>query len=73
MTKELTEMPEATGGDLTTLLPGTVIVTGTPAGAGVSRTPPVFLQPGDTIEVEIEPIGRLTNPVVASETVAAAA
>jgi 2-keto-4-pentenoate hydratase/2-oxohepta-3-ene-1,7-dioic acid hydratase in catechol pathway len=48
----------------TTLLPGTVILTGTPHGVGMARTPPVFLKPGDTISVEIEKIGTLTNPVV---------
>ena len=41
-----------------------MILTGTPAGVGMARTPPVFLQPGDTVTVEIERIGRLTNPVV---------
>jgi 2-keto-4-pentenoate hydratase/2-oxohepta-3-ene-1,7-dioic acid hydratase in catechol pathway len=48
----------------TTLLPGTVILTGTPQGVGMARTPPRFLQPGDTVSVEIEEIGTLTNPVV---------
>ena len=48
----------------TTLLPGTVILTGTPSGVGVARTPPRFLQPGDEVTVEIEKIGSLTNPVV---------
>ena len=48
----------------TTLLPGTLILTGTPAGVGFVRTPPVFLAPGDTVTVEIEGIGELTNPVV---------
>ncbi len=47
----------------TTLLPGTVILTGTPSGVGMARTPPRFLQPGDTVTVEIEKIGALTNPV----------
>jgi acylpyruvate hydrolase len=46
-----------------TLEPGDVIITGTPAGVGYSRKPPVFLQPGDTIEVEIEGIGTLSNTV----------
>ncbi len=50
-----------------TLLPGTVILTGTPAGVGFARTPPVFLRPGDVIEIEIEGIGTLRNPVVAEE------
>jgi 2-keto-4-pentenoate hydratase/2-oxohepta-3-ene-1,7-dioic acid hydratase in catechol pathway len=49
----------------TTLLAGTVILTGTPHGIGASRTPPVFLQPGDRVSVEIEHIGTLTNTVVA--------
>jgi len=48
----------------TTLLPGTVILTGTPHGVGMARTPPVFLKVGDTVTVEIEKIGELTNPVM---------
>lgn len=47
------------------LLPGTIIMTGTPAGVGFVRQPPVFLKPGDTVEVEIEGIGVLRNKVVA--------
>ena len=47
------------------LNPGTVILTGTPHGVGVARTPPLFLQPGDSVTVEIEGIGALTNPVIA--------
>lgn len=50
-----------------TLTPGDVIVTGTPAGVGFSRTPPRYLKPGDTVEVEIERIGILRNPVVAQK------
>jgi 2-keto-4-pentenoate hydratase/2-oxohepta-3-ene-1,7-dioic acid hydratase in catechol pathway len=46
-----------------TLLPGTVILTGTPQGVGVARTPPVFLRPGYEIAIEIEGIGRLVNRV----------
>ncbi|MFO0839994.1 MAG: fumarylacetoacetate hydrolase family protein [Phycisphaerae bacterium] len=46
-----------------TLLPGTLILTGTPEGVGMARTPPVFLKPGDRIEIEIEGIGVLSNPV----------
>jgi len=46
-----------------TLLPGTVLFTGTPAGCGFARQPPVWLQPGDVYEVEIEGIGVLRNPV----------
>ena len=48
----------------TILNPGTVILTGTPHGVGFARTPPVYLQPGDEVTVEIEGIGRLTNPVI---------
>ncbi|HPH96730.1 MAG TPA: fumarylacetoacetate hydrolase family protein [Anaerolineaceae bacterium] len=48
-----------------TLLPGDVISTGTPDGVGVFRKPPVFLKPGDQIEIEIEKIGTLSNPVAA--------
>ena len=47
-----------------TLLPaGTLILTGTPPGVGAARKPPVYLADGDTISVEIEKIGTLTNPV----------
>ena len=46
-----------------TLLPGTVILTGTPEGVGFTRNPPVFLKEGDTVTVSIEKIGELTNPV----------
>jgi len=48
----------------TILNPGTVILTGTPHGVGFARTPPVYLQPGDEVTVEIEGIGCLTNPVI---------
>jgi 2-keto-4-pentenoate hydratase/2-oxohepta-3-ene-1,7-dioic acid hydratase in catechol pathway len=47
-----------------TLLPGTLIMTGTPSGIGFTRTPQIFLKPGDRVEVEIEGIGVLENPVV---------
>ncbi len=47
-----------------TLLPGTVILTGTPHGVGFARNPPVWLQPGDVVTVDIENIGTLTNPVI---------
>ncbi len=47
-----------------TLLPGTVILTGTPAGVGFARSPQVFLRSGDNVAVEIEGIGVLGNPVV---------
>jgi 2-keto-4-pentenoate hydratase/2-oxohepta-3-ene-1,7-dioic acid hydratase in catechol pathway len=48
----------------TTLQPGTVILTGTPHGVGAARTPPVYLKAGDVVQIEIESIGTLTNPVV---------
>lgn len=48
----------------TTLLPGTVILTGTPEGVGMARTPPRWLVPGDQVEIEIEKIGTLSNRVV---------
>lgn len=47
----------------TTLLPGTVILTGTPHGVGMAAKPPRWLKPGDTVTIEIEKIGQLTNPV----------
>ncbi len=47
-----------------TLLPGTVIMTGTPEGVGYARTPPVFLKAGQTVECTIQGIGTLSNPVV---------
>jgi 2-keto-4-pentenoate hydratase/2-oxohepta-3-ene-1,7-dioic acid hydratase in catechol pathway len=50
---------------LATLEPGDVILTGTPAGIGCNRRPQVFLQPGDRIDVWIEGIGVLSNPVIA--------
>ena len=46
-----------------TLLPGTVIMTGTPEGVGFVRKPPVFMRPGDVITIHIEKLGELTNPV----------
>jgi 2-keto-4-pentenoate hydratase/2-oxohepta-3-ene-1,7-dioic acid hydratase in catechol pathway len=49
----------------TTLLPGTVILTGTPHGVGMAAKPQRWLKPGDTVVVEIEGIGQLSNPVVA--------
>jgi 2-keto-4-pentenoate hydratase/2-oxohepta-3-ene-1,7-dioic acid hydratase in catechol pathway len=50
--------------DFTSLAPGDVIATGTPAGVGHRRTPPVWMKPGDVLEVEISGIGTLRNPVV---------
>ena len=49
-----------------TLEPGDVISTGTPHGVGFARTPPIFLKTGDEVVVEIEGIGKLTNPVKAA-------
>ena len=51
----------------TTLRPGDVVATGTPGGVGFARTPPVWLAPGDLIEVTIEGVGRIANRVVAEE------
>jgi 2-keto-4-pentenoate hydratase/2-oxohepta-3-ene-1,7-dioic acid hydratase in catechol pathway len=48
-----------------TLEPGDVIATGTPSGVGFARTPPVYLTPGDIMEVEVEGLGILSNPVLA--------
>jgi 2-keto-4-pentenoate hydratase/2-oxohepta-3-ene-1,7-dioic acid hydratase in catechol pathway len=48
------------------LEPGDVISTGTPAGVGLLRTPPRFLRPDDTVRIEVEKVGALQNPVVAS-------
>ena len=47
------------------LEPGDVIVTGTPGGVGAARKPPVFMDDGDLIEIEVAPIGTLSNPVAA--------
>jgi 2-keto-4-pentenoate hydratase/2-oxohepta-3-ene-1,7-dioic acid hydratase in catechol pathway len=44
-------------------LPGDVLVTGTPGGVGFKRTPPVFMKPGDTVEIEVSGIGTLVNPI----------
>ena len=51
-----------------TLLPGTVILTGTPEGVGFTRQPPIYLQDGDIVTIEIESIGQLTNPVKREDT-----
>jgi 2-keto-4-pentenoate hydratase/2-oxohepta-3-ene-1,7-dioic acid hydratase in catechol pathway len=45
--------------------PGDILSTGTPEGIGASRTPPVFLKPGDSVSITVDNIGTLTNPVVA--------
>ena len=47
-----------------TLEPGDVIITGTPAGVGYARTPPVWMAPGDVCEIEVEGVGVLSNPIV---------
>ena len=47
-----------------TLEPGDVIATGTPAGVGVFRDPPVFLEPGDAVRVEVEGVGAIENPII---------
>lgn len=52
---------------LVTLEVGDIISTGTPAGVGYTREPPIFLTPGDVVEVEIEGLGVLQNPVVAAD------
>lgn len=51
----------------TELVPGDTIITGTPGGVGAFRNPPLWMKPGDVVEVEIEGIGVLRNPVVAEE------
>ena len=48
-----------------TLEPGDLILTGTPSGVGFARTPPITMRDGDVVEVEIDGIGILRNPVVA--------
>lgn len=47
-----------------TLKPGDVILTGTPSGVGMHRSPPEFLKPGDVIESEIQNLGKIVNKVV---------
>jgi len=53
--------------EVLTLEPGDVIAMGTPAGVGYARTPPVWMQPGDRIDIEIEGVGLLSNPIVQEE------
>jgi 2-keto-4-pentenoate hydratase/2-oxohepta-3-ene-1,7-dioic acid hydratase in catechol pathway len=53
----------ATLSECMTLMPGDVIITGTPAGVGYARTPPVFMKPGDVCEIEVEGLGILVNTV----------
>ena len=52
----------------TTLAPGDLIATGTPVGTGARRDPPVFLKPGDVVEVEVAGVGKLVNPIIAEAT-----
>jgi acylpyruvate hydrolase len=47
-----------------TLLPGTVIITGTPEGVGMGRTPQLWLKPGDVCEIDLEGVGVLTNKII---------
>ena len=49
----------------TPLKPGDVIASGTPGGVGAKRTPPLWMKPGDTVTVEIGPMGTLSNTIVA--------
>ncbi len=53
--------------EVITLNPGDLIATGTPDGIGASRKPPIFLKAGDVVEVEIEKVGKISNPVVSVE------
>ena len=46
-----------------TLQPGDVVVTGTPAGVGYARTPPIWMKAGDTVEIEVDGLGKLINTV----------
>jgi 2-keto-4-pentenoate hydratase/2-oxohepta-3-ene-1,7-dioic acid hydratase in catechol pathway len=52
---------------LLTLHPGDIIATGTPSGVGAASNPPRFLSPGDVVEVSIDGIGSISNPVVAGQ------
>ncbi len=52
--------------EVMTLLPGDIIVSGTPSGVGFARKPPIFMKAGDRCEVEIEGVGLLVNPVAAA-------
>jgi 2-keto-4-pentenoate hydratase/2-oxohepta-3-ene-1,7-dioic acid hydratase in catechol pathway len=49
-----------------TLEPGDLIITGTPAGVGAFRDPPIWLEPGDEITVEIDGLGSISNPVISA-------
>lgn len=52
--------------EVMTLLPGDIIVTGTPEGVGFARTPPVWMKPGDVCEIDLEGVGVLKNTIVAA-------
>lgn len=52
--------------EVMTLLPGDIIVTGTPEGVGFARTPPVWMTPGDTCEIDLEGVGVLRNSIAAA-------
>ncbi|SDL02143.1 fumarylacetoacetate hydrolase family protein [Aliiruegeria lutimaris] len=60
----------ATISEFTTLEPGDMIAMGTPPGVGHAKTPPRWLRPGETVDVEIEGIGICSNPIVAEEDIA---
>jgi 2-keto-4-pentenoate hydratase/2-oxohepta-3-ene-1,7-dioic acid hydratase in catechol pathway len=48
------------------LMPGDIITTGSPSGVGYGRNPKIFMKPGDTVEVEVERVGCLINPITDS-------
>jgi 2-keto-4-pentenoate hydratase/2-oxohepta-3-ene-1,7-dioic acid hydratase in catechol pathway len=52
--------------EIITLVPGDVIATGTPSGIGIGRKPPIFMQPGDVIEVEVQDVGVLRNTIASA-------
>lgn len=56
----------ACASEVMTLEAGTLVFTGTPAGVGLGRKPPLWMKPGDTVEVDIEGLGRLVNTIVAA-------
>ena len=53
----------ATLSEVMALHPGDIIISGTPAGIGGARKPPIFMQPGDVCEISIEGLGTLSNPI----------
>jgi 2-keto-4-pentenoate hydratase/2-oxohepta-3-ene-1,7-dioic acid hydratase in catechol pathway len=53
----------ATISEVMTLQPGDILATGTPSGVGIGFDPPRYLSPGDLVEVEVDRIGLLSNPV----------